>query len=257
MGTPAEPAEPAEAGRRTGSGARTGAGLGRPARPAEPVAPATELELLERARDVAGRTVGELSARAGLECPANTKRKKGFVGRLLERTLGATAGTASEPDFVALGIELKSIPLRIDGRPRETTFVCRISLNELGETEWEQSVVYKKLRRVLFVPVEGDPAMPLPQRRVGTAVLWSPDAEQEAALRRDWERVAALVARGEVEQITGRLGDVMQVRPKAANNRERTRAPEGDDGAYLMTLPRGFYLRTQFTGAIIAHGLRG
>lgn len=153
-------------------------------------------------------------------------------------------------------MELKSIPLRANGRPRETTFVCRISLNGLDETEWEQSVVYKKLRRVLFVPVEGDPAMPLPQRRVGSAVLWSPDHEQEAALRRDWERVATLVARGEVEQIDGKLGDVMQVRPKAANRRERTRAPEGDDGAFLMTLPRGFYLRTQFTGSIIARALQ-
>ncbi|MGB3050382.1 MAG: MutH/Sau3AI family endonuclease, partial [Polyangiales bacterium] len=136
--------------------------------------PESEQELLARAWDLAGLTFGELGAQVGVEVPGEAARAKGIAGQILEKVLGATAGSKAEPDFVALGIELKTIPLDATGKPKESTFVCSISLWAMADTDWERSTVWKKLSKVLFVPVEAASDTALRDRRVGRAYLWLP-----------------------------------------------------------------------------------
>ena len=129
--------------------------------------------------------------------------------------------------------------------------MCAISLSSMADTDWEQSTVFRKLAKVLFVPVEAASDKPLPDRRVGRSSLWVPTSEEKQMLRADWERLSEMIARGDVEQITGHLGEVLQVRPKAASGRSRRRAPD-EEGALQWTMPRGFYLRRAFTAALLA-----
>jgi DNA mismatch repair protein MutH len=213
--------------------------------------PASEAELLERARSLSGKTLGAIAAELGVAVPRELLRAKGWAGQLLERVLGASAASRAEPDFERLGIELKSLPVDRRGRPRESTFVCTIALSEIGEVEWERSRVWRKLRRVLWLPIEAERELLPGERRVGEPLLWSPSAEEEAELRFDWEELAGLIGRGEVETITGHLGKWLQVRPKAANASARRRALDAD-GAGFATLPRGFYLRAAFTARLLA-----
>ncbi|HEY6555766.1 MAG TPA: DNA mismatch repair endonuclease MutH [Polyangiaceae bacterium] len=212
-------------------------------------APATESELMARARALSGMSLGELARRFGVAVPEAQLRAKGWVGQLLERALGATAGSRAKPDFEALGIELKTLPVDGRGQPKESTFVCTVALTEIGQVEWEHSRVRRKLARVLWVPVEAAPALPLAQRRFGEPLLWSPDPEEEAELRFDWEELAGRIGVGELEAITGHFGKHLQLRPKAAHSRVRRRGLD-EDGAYVEAPPRGFYLRPSFT-----HGL--
>ena len=216
--------------------------------------PRDEEELLARARALSGRTVGELAAERRVAVPPTAHRAKGLVGRLVEEALGATAGSKGRPDFEALGIELKTLPLDREGRPKESTFVCSIALTRMAETEWEESLVWRKLRRVLWMPVESDPALPLPARRLGTPILWSPSERERDRLRQDWEALAERIGSGGIDRVTAHLGEVLQVRPKAAHARVRRRAPE-EDGAFVWALPRGFYLRTAFTRALVQQAL--
>jgi len=213
--------------------------------------PESEGELLSRAWDLAGLTLGELGARVDVEVPDESVRGKGVAGQILEKALGATAASRAEPDFVGLGIELKTIPLDAAGKPKESTFVCSISLSAMADTDWEQSVVLKKLSKVLFVPVQAASETPLRDRRIGRAYLWEPILDELQLLRRDWERLAEMIGRGDVGQITGHLGEVLQVRPKAASGSARRRAPD-EEGAVQWTMPRGFYLRPAFTAALLA-----
>jgi len=206
---------------------------------------------LARAWDLAGLTLGELGARVGVDVPSESLRAKGIAGQILEKALGATAGSRAEPDFMELGVELKTIPLNAKGKPRESTFVCSISLAAMADTDWERSTVLKKLSKVLFVPVEAASETPLGNRQVGRAYLWTPTPDEQRLLRTDWERLAEMIARGDVERITGHLGEVLQVRPKAPHGRSRRRAPD-EEGGVQWTMPRGFYLRPSFTGAVIA-----
>ena len=184
--------------------------------------PASESELLERARALSGKTLGAIAAELGSSAPLDLLRAKGWAGQLLERVLGASAASRAEPDFEQLGIELKSLPVDRRGRPRESTFVCTVAFSEIGDVEWECSRVRRKLRRVLWLPIEADPELLPAERRVGEPLLWSPSAEEESALRFDWEELAGLIGRGEVEAITGHLGKWLA---SSTESRERPRAP--------------------------------
>jgi DNA mismatch repair protein MutH len=220
--------------------------------PAQP--PHSEQALLARARAIAGLTLGQLAAVAQISVPSELTRAKGWVGGLLERALGAQAGSRAVPDFEALGIELKTLPVSRAGKPVESTFVCTIELAEIGDMEWSASRVHHKLARVLWVPVEGERSIPIAERRIGTSFLWSPSPEQEALLRFDWEELVGLMGRGDVDRITGSLGRALQVRPKAADSRSR-RIGFDADGVPFAVLPRGFYLRATFTEEILREHL--
>ena len=213
--------------------------------------PRSEAELLERADAVAGRTLGEVASQHGPPVPATTRRGKGWTGTVIEHALGANAGSRPEPDFRLISVELKTIPIGPGGRPLESTYVCTVPLAGDARPDWRDSNVCRKLARVLWVPFEGDRAIPLPERRIGAALLWSPSREEEAALANDWETLMDRVVLGRVEEISAREGECMQIRPKAANAAAR-RLAIGASGARVPTLPRGFYLRADFTAAILA-----
>ncbi|MBC3220217.1 MULTISPECIES: DNA mismatch repair endonuclease MutH [Serratia] len=216
-----------------------------------PLPPENEQQLLARAQALAGFNLGELAARAQVSIPKDLKRDKGWVGMLLELYLGAMAGSKPEQDFPELGIELKTIPVDAAGNPLETTFVCVAPLTGNSGVTWERSHVRHKLARVLWIPVEGERQIPLAQRRVGSPLLWQPNQEETEMLRRDWEELMDLIVLGQVERITARHGEVLQLRPKAANNKALTEAT-GEQGQPILTLPRGFYLKKNFTRALLA-----
>ena len=207
--------------------------------------PASEAELLDRARALAGRTIAEVAAQISHALP--TSRHKGYVGTLVERALGLHPRGAG-PDLRALGIEVKTTPIDPSGAPRETTFVCMVPREGL-DRDWALSAPRAKLARVLFVPVEY--AGTLATRRIGTAFLWSPDESDEAALASDWTELAGLLRAHGHEHVSARHGRLMQLRPKAARAASRWRAT-GEDDAPLLALPRAFYLRRPFVASILS-----
>lgn len=212
--------------------------------------PQSEQELLTRANSIAGISFQELANEAKIDVPPDLRRDKGWVGQLLEWHLGASAGSKPQQDFEQLGIELKTIPISYSGKPLETTFVCVAPLIGVHGLTWETSHVRNKLSRVLWVPVEGEREIPLGERCVGSPLIWSPTQEQQQQLKADWEELMEMIVLGRVEQINARHGEVMQLRPKAANGRVLTEA-YGASGKPIKTLPRGFYLRTQFTARLL------
>ena len=212
--------------------------------------PSSETELLVRTRALAGRSLADVAAMLGLALPADLRRAKGWVGELLETALGAPGGSAPEPDFAALGVELKTVPVRADGRPRESTHVCTVPLHAAEGITWETSLVRRKLARVLWIPIE-TPGRGTPDtRRIGNAVLWSPTAAEDAVLCTDFDELMALVAAGTPERISGEMGTWLQIRPKAAHGHALTRTYDAR-GRPAATLPRGFYLRAAFTARIL------
>lgn len=213
--------------------------------------PASEAELLARATALVGCALGDLAQTAGIAPPGATRHAKGYAGALLECLLGADAGSRPLPDFSALGVELKSIPVNPAGLPVESTFLCVAPVRGGAGLRFEDSPVWKKLARVLWIPVEADPALPLASRRIGWPLLWSPEAADARVLREDWEELMELLTAGGLEALDARVGRYLQVRPKAANARALT-ASHDETGAPAATLPRGFYLRTRFTRRVLA-----
>lgn len=212
--------------------------------------PQTLEQLLAQAQSIAGLTFGELADELHIPVPIDLKRDKGWVGMLLERALGATAGSKAEQDFSHLGVELKTLPINAEGYPLETTFVSLAPLVQNSGVKWENSHVCHKLSCVLWMPIEGSRHIPLRERHIGAPIFWKPTAEQERQLKQDWEELMDLIVLGKLEQITARIGEVMQLRPKGANSRAVTKGI-GKNGEIIDTLPLGFYLRKEFTAQIL------
>ncbi|HHF6562618.1 TPA: DNA mismatch repair endonuclease MutH [Haemophilus influenzae] len=212
--------------------------------------PQTLEQLLAQAQSIAGLTFGELADELHIPVPIDLKRDKGWVGMLLERALGATAGSKAEQDFSHLGVELKTLPINAEGYPLETTFVSLAPLVQNSGVKWENSHVRHKLSCVLWMPIEGSRHIPLRERHIGAPIFWKPTAEQERQLKQDWEELMDLIVLGKLEQITARIGEVMQLRPKGANSRSVTKGI-GKNGEIIDTLPLGFYLRKEFTAQIL------
>ena len=212
--------------------------------------PQTLEQLLSQAQSIAGLTFGELADELHIPVPPDLKRDKGWVGMLLESALGATAGSKAEQDFSHLGVELKTLPINAEGYPLETTFVSLAPLVQNSGVKWENSHVRHKLSCVLWMPIEGSRHIPLGERHIGAPILWKPTAEQERQLKQDWEELMDLIVLGKLDQITARIGEVMQLRPKGANSRAVTKGI-GKNGEIIETLPLGFYLRKEFTAQIL------
>ncbi|HEX4384854.1 MAG TPA: DNA mismatch repair endonuclease MutH [Myxococcales bacterium] len=209
--------------------------------------PRDESELRARLGGLAGRKLGDIAALQGVPVPESLSRNKGWVGQLLERALGATAGSRAEPDFPHLGIELKTIPIDARWRPMESCFVASLDLAAV-DLRWDTSAVRKKLARVMWVAVEADPGLPLGQRRFGASILWSPSQEEQQALRNDYEDIVELLAEGVT--VRGDRGIVLQLRPKGRDGADLRRALN-EEGALALAAPRAFYLRRSFTAALL------
>ncbi len=213
--------------------------------------PRSEAVLLERADRLAGRSLGSIARSLGQQQPRRLQHDKGGPGRLIECALGADANSRPLPDFTAIGVELKTIPLSPDGRPQESTYVCMAAMDGSDNFEFDRSHLWRKLRRVLWVPIikVGD-APEVAKRIVGAAFLWSPDRDQYNTLRADWEELNERIARGQGEITTAHYGAVLQLRPKATHATERVAGitSDGDRGAVR---PRAFYLRTAFTASVL------
>src|SRR5688572_21815869 len=101
--------------------------------------PASVPELEARAAALRGRSLAELAAELEAPVPLDLRRAKGWQGQIVEAALGAAGGSRPEPDFAALGVELKTIPVGRDGAPRESTFVCTAPVEGAIDPIWETS----------------------------------------------------------------------------------------------------------------------
>ncbi len=212
--------------------------------------PKTLTTLLSRAEQLSGKTIAQCALMAGTTVPCDHSRKKGWFGQVIERILGADASNHQCPDFTHLDIELKTLPINHNGRPSESTFVTSIQYERIAKETWETSAVFRKLNQVLWVPVEDSPKIPFSKRYVGSPFLWTPNPAELQTLKTDWLELTLMLSLGDVESISGRLGKALHIRPKAAHSKVLTTAT-GKDGKKIKTLPRGFYLRSTFTEAIL------
>ena len=190
--------------------------------------PTSEAELLANANWLAGFRLGEIAEILQIPVPKDLKRDKGWVGQLIETALGANAGSKAEQDFVHLGIELKTIPINVQGEPLETTFVSLAPLIQNNGITWQSSHV----------------------RHIGQPILWQPSSEQEQQLQQDWEELMELIVLGQLHKINATLGEVLQLRPKGRNSKALANAIN-EQGQPIQSLPLGFYLRNQFTRQIL------
>jgi DNA mismatch repair protein MutH len=209
-------------------------------------------ELLDLCQKIAGITIYELANMLNIACTASLKSNKGWIGQLLELYLGAKSYNLPIPDFPELGVELKTIPVNMRTlTPTESTYICTAPLNNLT-LDWKKSIVYKKLAKILWIPIESSPKLSLSNRRIGKSFLWQPNEQQAIILKNDWYELTEMLGLGKLQLLSAKYGSYLQVRPKAANCKTTLISYKTIDGGYIKTVARGFYLRASFTKQILA-----
>ena len=83
------------------------------------------------------------------------------------------------------------------------------------------------------------------ERYIAGFHFWSPSSEDKTVIKNDYDELMEMVATGRIDDITARLGTIMQLRPKAADGKALTDCP-GPDGEIIKVRPRGFYMRRSF-----------
>lgn len=198
--------------------------------------PKTIEQAIQRANNITGMTIAELAKALQIPLPHNPKSAKGFIGQLVEIALGASAGSNPIQDFPSINLELKTIPIKFNGSPAETTHICVAHLNNLCGLSFENSNVYNKIKQVLWVPVEGEKDIPIGERHIGQSFLWKMNDEEFKLLKTDFEEILEYIIHNDKENIPASIGVYMQLRPIG----------KVDDKKQY-----GFYLRKNFTSMLI------
>ncbi len=202
-------------------------------------------ELIESLNSICGKTFLELCDMCKVSLPISTVHGKGFAGELIELCLGASAGNASIPDFPNLGLELKTVPVDDNLEPLESMFISYAPLTNMRNLTFEQSSLFAKISRVLFVIIHAPRSESLESRKVLGYFFYSPTKDEMSLIARDFYELMELVKTGQIECITARFGTVIQMRPKCANGKALTDCI-GPLGVFIKTRPRGFYMRRKF-----------
>lgn len=211
--------------------------------------------LIERLNKITGLCISEIAADLNVKLPVSTTRGKGFVGELLEMALGASAKNQSIPDFPELGLELKTLPVDQNFKPLESTFVCHAPLINVRDLHFENSPLYSKIKRVLFILTDGTKGLEYGEKYIRGYFFYTPTKEDLITLKKDFDELYELIKTGNVQSITARIGQIVQLRPKGADGTALTQAV-GKDGQIIMTRPRGFYIRRSFTQELIRRNMQ-
>lgn len=205
--------------------------------------------MLDRAIALAGKSLFELAKQFNEPVPLSLTQSKGWIGQLIEKHLGANSGQLPQPDFAHLGIELKTLPINAQGQPCESTYICTAPIPP-QDREWETSRVWRKMAKILWVPVESSREKSLDTCRIGYPILWSPCTTIQKQLQQDWEELTELMTLGHFDKLSAHHGHYLQIRPKAANTKTLIRTFDYS-GNPSMVVPKGFYIRTALTKHIL------
>lgn len=210
-----------------------------------------DLETLKkRVAAINNKSLAEIATALNITAPLNLKIAKGWIGQLIEQALGATAGSKAIHDFPELKIEMKTIPVNHAFQSIESTYICTAPINA-DLTSWEESWICRKLQHVLWIPIEYNQQLSLINRRIKNPFFWQPTSEQQAMLKQDWEELMELLQTGGIAKLSAKYGTHLHIRPKAANSKVLVAAVD-EYGNVFKTVPKGFYLRTSFTRALLA-----
>lgn len=211
----------------------------------------SERTLLMFAQGLCGYSVKEVSEALSEPIPKYLKKNKGFIGILLEKILGSnTTNNKSCVDFPSLGIELKSIPINELGYPLEDTCICTVPLTQNTGLMWENSYLYQKIKKILWIAVQGSKKILLQDRLFKKAFIWSPSKYETKIVKSDWEILMDKIVLGEFKKISSTDSNVLYIKNKHRNKFSRIKFTD-ELGNLQLIKPKAFYFKKRFTKILL------
>ena len=191
-----------------------------------------------------GRQMLEIAQSKGFEF----KNRKGDIGQVVEQLFGAKSSSYAGPDLPEFGLEIKTIPISTSGQVIENTYLNKITL-PFVETSFQQSLLWQKIRKTIFVPIIGDRQEQHKNKRLGQPFIWEASRNEFRQLEEDWLDLTHYLRLGQWTLINSKLGEILHIRPKAAHGADLSTFKALGQRHHI--LPIGFYLRKSFTQLLI------
>ena len=189
----------------------------------------------------------ELADRLGVEgIDRPPARRKAFAGDMVEAMLGIARNSLPDPDLEHIGAEVKSIPLWQDGRPRENTKVTSLTLRTVAdEADFFTSHLYRKLRAILFLPIQKNDNTRPHEWYLRPPFLWLPSTEQLDIIRREHAMYVDAILKQRWEMLSLEHGRYLGVNTSG----RLTRGMAREDKSYA------WWLKKELTTSILRDNL--
>lgn len=172
-------------------------------------------EVIETLRaELPGKNLYDLAEEFGVTILKDGQLNKGWVGQTIERVANLSNGNAKSPD--GQDFELKSSSLtKRDGRwfPKETIKITQLNPKEILEEEFERSILWNKLSRLIFVGVHHETESKCQTVAINSIDIT--DAGLTEEIRSFWEDVRDTICAGQMRSLSnlGSSQTFVQLRP--------------------------------------------
>jgi DNA mismatch repair protein MutH len=188
-----------------------------------------------------GMSIEDLSAK--LKHHKRDKNHKNFHREIATKIL--TGGGSSVSELVKAGIEMKTVRLKNDGKPRESMSFPAFNFLEIASEIWEESSFFEKIeRKFLFIVFKlGDDGV----ERLEKAGYWNMPYEDRLEAERVWRDTQKRVAINAHDLPGMTESHVAHVRPKAKDGNDKGLTPQGD-----MRTKQCFWLNASYIAEVVA-----
>ena len=196
----------------------------------------------KRLCDLKDQDLVKLAKKYNVSIFVNGKKNKGWAGRVIEEVLDIPANSSREPNGGSWELKLASLVRKPDGKlkVKETMQICMINAEEVADTQFSESHLYRKFHRMIIVAREWH-GPDEPSSEVRKVVQFDLNMQIESLLQdieRDYNEVRESIRQwGNIDRLTGRMGTYVQPRTK------------GQGGDAPRT--RAFYARTRLISKIL------
>ena len=209
-----------------------------------------EETVLERLRNLSGRTVGDVAR--DLDLPLSGG--KGFAGGVIRVAAGARSARSRLEEFEKLGLTLKTVRVNRLGEPNEAMSFPAFRYKELADEEWEDSTFLSQIEGgLMLVPMVGQTKSTTVEACViASPVLWRPASQELAIASEEWAMYRDLIRDGQANRLPGGAETrIIHVRPHARD------ASDTDSAPGVGNLPKkSFWLNRGFVASLIAPSVR-
>jgi DNA mismatch repair protein MutH len=172
-----------------------------------------------------------------------SKNHKGYHRQLAEKML--IEGGSSKAELADFGIEMKTIRLGSNGRPREHMSFRGFEFLEIVNQDWEDSSFFESLEsKFLFVVFREHPDG---TERLDRATYWNMPYEDRLEARRVWEDTRKRILVDATDLPKSGESPVAHVRPKGRDGSDKILTPQGN-----LHLRQCFWINKEYLADIVS-----
>jgi len=225
----------------------------------------SEKQLLEKAKWLEGKTLGEIKKEIRDSDTLSRVLTKGDVGYVIEKGFfGIDKNSLAGADIHTLGIEIKTNPLKYNKSRTMLSVKEPLSLNiinyfdEVKTEDIKESALYRKNKKILFILYIHDKSLNRSDYLIKYVFLWEMDEKVLAELRPDYKLIVDKIKQGNAHEIHQYEHKYLTICPKhngtfkdPKDMRSKRPQPFSDRPAEI----RAFRLKNGYVNLIISRAL--